>query len=71
MAATVETPPFHFTESPGYAGPKILQLNVALIVCTSIIVALRQYVRAFIAKALGLDDVLAFLAWVSSYLTVI
>ncbi|KAG7046722.1 hypothetical protein JMJ77_0014945 [Colletotrichum scovillei] len=63
MAATAATPPLHFTESPGYAGPKILQLNVALIVCTSIIVGLRQYVRAFIAKALGLDDVLAFLAW--------
>ncbi|KAK1517367.1 hypothetical protein CPAR01_16231 [Colletotrichum paranaense] len=63
MAATAATSPLHFTESPGYAGPKILQLNIALIVCTSMIVGLRQYVRAFIAKALGLDDVLAFLTW--------
>ncbi|KAF9876524.1 hypothetical protein CkaCkLH20_05932 [Colletotrichum karsti] len=63
MAANTSVPYANFMDSPEYAGDKVLQVNIALIVCTSFIVGLRLYVRAFMAKALGLDDLLAFLAW--------
>ncbi|KAK1658646.1 hypothetical protein BDP55DRAFT_681794 [Colletotrichum godetiae] len=53
----------HFMDSPEYAGDKTLHLNIALIICTTIVVGIRLYVRAFMAKALGLDDLLAFLAF--------
>ncbi|TEA13080.1 Satratoxin biosynthesis SC1 cluster protein 4 [Colletotrichum sidae] len=52
-----------FAESEGYSGHIVWQVNVALIVCTSTFVWLRLYVRAFVAKALGPDDVLALLGW--------
>ncbi|TDZ16984.1 hypothetical protein Cob_v010132 [Colletotrichum orbiculare MAFF 240422] len=53
----------HFTDSPGYAGGKTLHLNTALIISTTLVVSTRLYVRAFMAKALGWDDILAFLAF--------
>lgn len=53
-----------FKESPGYKGGQVLKLNAALIVCTTVIVFLRLYVRAFMSRALGVDDLLAFLAYV-------
>ncbi|KAL2874972.1 hypothetical protein SGCOL_009815 [Colletotrichum sp. CLE4] len=53
----------HFMDSPEYAGDKTLHLDIALIICTTIVVGIRLYVRAFMAKALGLDDLLAFLAF--------
>lgn len=58
----------HFRDSPGYAGNKTLYLNTALIVCTTLVVGTRLYVRAFMSKALGLDDIVAFVAFVSSTL---
>ncbi|KAF4776352.1 hypothetical protein HER10_EVM0005471 [Colletotrichum scovillei] len=53
----------HFMDSPGYAGDKTLHLNIALIMCTTVVVGLRLYVRAFMSKALGPDDLLAFVAF--------
>lgn len=57
----------HFKDSPGYAGDRTLHLNAALIVCTTLVVGLRLYIRAFMSKALGADDLLAFLAFVGSF----
>lgn len=65
MADNTTAPKVHFMDSPNYSGDTVLRLNIALIVCTSAIVWTRLYVRAFVAKAFGLDDVLALLAWVS------
>jgi hypothetical protein len=39
-------------------------LNICLIVFSSIFVALRFYVRGFMTKALGLDDAFSFIALV-------
>ncbi|KAF6809459.1 hypothetical protein CSOJ01_06937 [Colletotrichum sojae] len=63
MADSTTAPNVHFTDSPNYSGDTVLRLNIALIVCTSTIVWTRLYVRAFVAKAFGLDDALALLAW--------
>lgn len=48
-------------ESLGYI---MLNLNIALIVITSVIMSLRLYVRGVMIQALGWDDLLAFIAWV-------
>lgn len=52
-----------FSTSPDYKGHEVLALNVALIVSTTVVVGARLYVRAFMAKALGFDDLFAFLSW--------
>ncbi|KAH7020702.1 uncharacterized protein B0I36DRAFT_333055 [Microdochium trichocladiopsis] len=53
----------HFSTSPDYKGYEVLGLNVALIVCTTLVVGTRLYVRAFMVKVPGLDDLFAFLSW--------
>lgn len=48
-------------ESHGYI---MLNLNIALIVITSVIMSLRLYVRGVMIQALWWDDLLAVIAWV-------
>ncbi|RSL80028.1 hypothetical protein CEP51_006885 [Fusarium floridanum] len=48
-------------DSHGYI---MLNLNIALIVITSVIVSTRLYVRGVMIQALGWDDLLAFIAWI-------
>ncbi|KAJ3519916.1 hypothetical protein NM208_g13934 [Fusarium decemcellulare] len=44
-------------------GQNVFNLNVALIVITSVVVVARLYVRSCMTKALGWDDLFAFIAW--------
>lgn len=44
---------------------RIYDLNIALIVLTTVIVAMRLYSRGVLVRALGLDDLLACFAYVS------
>lgn len=49
----------------GIAGDRrIYDLNIALIVLTTVIVAMRLYSRGVLVRALGLDDLLACFAYV-------
>jgi hypothetical protein len=57
-----------FRQSPGYKGHEVLALNAALIVLTTVIMGARMYVRAFMAKGLGLDDLFAVLSYVGAQL---
>ena len=45
-------------------GNTIRKLDICLIVFSTVIVALRYYVRQFMLKSMGWDDVLAISAWV-------
>jgi hypothetical protein len=49
-------------DSDGHA---ISDLNIALIVITSVLVIMRLYVRGIVVRGLGWDDLFAILAWVS------
>lgn len=51
--------------SQGYV---IRNLNIALIVITSVIMMLRLYVRGLMTKAFGLDDFIAIIACVGHLL---
>lgn len=42
----------------------MLNLNIALIVITSVMMSLRLYVRGIMIRALWWDDLLASIAWV-------
>ncbi|KAI8664528.1 hypothetical protein NCS55_00961900 [Fusarium keratoplasticum] len=44
-------------------GPILLDLNIALIVLTTTVMATRLYARGIVTKALGLDDVIAIFAF--------
>jgi hypothetical protein len=46
-------------------GHVISNLNIALIVITSVFMVVRLYVRGIVVRALGWDDLLAIFAWVS------
>ncbi|CAG1968135.1 unnamed protein product [Fusarium graminearum] len=46
-------------------GHVISDLNIALIVITSVLVIVRLYVRGIVVRGLGWDDLFALLAWVS------
>ncbi|KAH7193026.1 uncharacterized protein B0J16DRAFT_316704 [Fusarium flagelliforme] len=46
-----------------FTGQVILNLNVALVVITSVFMLVRLYVRAIMTRGLGRDDVLATIAW--------
>ncbi|KAK2012672.1 hypothetical protein LZ32DRAFT_559369, partial [Colletotrichum eremochloae] len=54
--------PYH----PDSAGHHIFNLNLALIIVSTILVSLRLFVRRFLVKALGLDDLIATVAWALS-----
>ncbi|ELQ39092.1 hypothetical protein OOU_Y34scaffold00514g9 [Pyricularia oryzae Y34] len=56
-------PTVPFRESPGYNGHTPLILNSVFIVLTTIVVTSRLFVRAFMTKALGIDDLMCFLAF--------
>jgi hypothetical protein len=49
-------------------GYRIRNLNVALIVVTSVIMMLRLYARGLMTKAFGLDDFIAIIAYVRQFL---
>lgn len=51
---------------PNSIGHHIYNLNLALIIFSTVFISLRLYVRKAIVKALGWDDFLAVLAWVCS-----
>lgn len=66
--ASPEEPPlpppgFDFSETPGWKGYLQWNLNVALIVFSTVFMILRLGTRAFIVKALGWDDLLGFIAY--------
>ncbi|KAH8892642.1 hypothetical protein GQ53DRAFT_126809 [Thozetella sp. PMI_491] len=46
----------------GSKGPTIRDLNIAMVIMSSIVVFTRLYIRAFMIKALGWDDLLATIA---------
>lgn len=49
-------------------GHVIRNLNIALIVITTVIIVLRLSVRGLMTKALGLDDLIAIIAYVRQLL---
>lgn len=49
---------------PNSAGHHVFNLNLALIIVSTLLVWLRLYVRKVIVKALGWDDLIATVAWV-------
>ncbi|KAF6844788.1 integral membrane protein [Colletotrichum musicola] len=49
---------------PNSAGHHIFNLNLALIIVSTLMVWLRLYVRKVIVKALGWDDLIATVAWI-------
>ena len=53
-----------FDLPPGSRGSVLVNVNIALIVITSTLLFTRLYVRGFMVKALGLDDLLATIAYV-------
>ena len=53
-----------YWESPEYKGNIVRNLNSTLIAVTTIVIGLQIYTRGFMSKSLGLDDALAFVAFV-------
>lgn len=49
---------------PNSAGHHIFDLNLALIIVSTILISLRIIVRKFVVKAMGWDDLIAIVAWV-------
>jgi len=60
MKASTESLLYH----PDSAGHHIFELNLALIIVSTILIFLRLFVRGFLVKALGWDDLIATVAWV-------
>ena len=54
---------FSFRDTPGWKGYLQWNLNVALIVFSTFFIILRLGTRAFLVKALGLDDLMGFIAF--------
>ncbi|KAK0610706.1 hypothetical protein B0T17DRAFT_621166 [Bombardia bombarda] len=54
---------FDFSTIPGYKGNIEITLNATLIALPTLFFGIRLYVRAFMTKALGFDDLVAGLAW--------
>jgi hypothetical protein len=46
-------------------GPVLVNLNVCLIILSSIVMVARLYARGFMTKALGVDDIVAVFGFVS------
>lgn len=68
MASPEDPPPppppgFDFSETRDWKGYLQWNLNVALIVFSTVFMILRLSTRAFIVKALGWDDLLGFIAY--------
>lgn len=49
---------------PNSGGHHVFDLNLALIIVSTLLVSLRLLTRKIIVKALGWDDFLAIVAWV-------
>jgi len=65
MASNTTIP---YWKSPEYNGRFFLDLNASLIAVTTAVIAMRLYSRGFMTKSLGLDDALAFVAFVCKLL---
>lgn len=67
MASPEDLPPpppgFDFSETRDWKGYLQWNLNVALIVFSTVFMILRLSTRAFIVKALGWDDLIGFIAY--------
>ncbi|KAH7134480.1 hypothetical protein B0J13DRAFT_560515 [Dactylonectria estremocensis] len=64
MNSTSNYPPgTKFWETPDWAGGTQAKLNIALITISSCFLGIRLYVRGFMTKSLGLDDLVASLAF--------
>ncbi|KAH6681516.1 hypothetical protein B0J14DRAFT_576537 [Halenospora varia] len=64
MASNSTAPTINYWESPEYKGNAVRNLNSTLIGVTTVVIFLRLYTRGFMSKSLGLDDALAFVAYV-------
>lgn len=53
-----------FNLPPDSDGAILVNLNIALIAISAVILSLRLYVRGFMIKSLGLDDLVSSLAFV-------
>lgn len=56
-------PYFDFTTTTDYRGYLVRNLNICLIIISTIFVFSRLYVRAFMTKGLGMDDVATTVAY--------
>ena len=54
---------FKFSDTPGWKGYLQWNLNVALITFSTFFILLRLGTRAFLVKALGLDDAIGVIAY--------
>jgi hypothetical protein len=52
-----------FNETPDWAGGIQANLNIALIVISTLLIIIRLYVRFFMTKSPGWDDLVAVFAW--------
>lgn len=65
MSNMPEPPDFSLYDlPPGSQGYMIRDLNISLIAISTVLVASRLYVRGLMIKNLGMDDLLAVLAYV-------
>lgn len=55
---------FDFSKTTGWQGYRQRDLNACLIAFSTVIVGLRIYVRVFMTKGFGLDDVMTGIAYV-------
>lgn len=58
---------FDVTKTPGYNGYVVRDLNAYLIAFSTVFLGARLYVRTFLTKALGLDDLMAAIAYVRGW----
>lgn len=70
MASNSTASTIPYWESPDYKGEEVRVLNGTLIGITTVVIAARLYTRGFMSKSLGLDDALAFVAYVCNLITV-
>jgi hypothetical protein len=54
---------FDFSQTTGYQGYKQRDLNICLIVFSTVFVFTRLYVRTFMTKGLGWDDAITVVAY--------
>lgn len=52
-----------FSNTPDWHGGIELEINGSLIALSTVFLGMRLYVRAFMTKALGWDDLIAGIAW--------
>lgn len=62
-ASAAPTWDFDFSQTSNYQGFAQRDLNISLIVFSTLFVSARLYVRAFMTKSLGLDDLMTVAAY--------